>query len=695
MGRPGTTIRSKVRSSFLYGFAMLGACGMAQPALIPVPVSVKTCPGEFTFERLKPDIAEPFRSIEPRLAALLPLGDSAKTLSIQIGASSQEEAYTLTIGPQGVSVIAPSALGALHAIATLGQLKSGDKYPCVQVSDQPRFAWRGLLLDVSRHFMPVDTVKRTLERMAAVKLNVLHLHLADDQGIRVESKRYPLLQEKASGGQYYTQRQIRELVRFATEVGIRIVPEFDFPGHATAWFAAYPELASAPGPYAIERKIGIFDPAFDPSNPKTYEFIEGFLGEMATLFPDRYIHLGGDEVNGKHWNASPKIQAFEKAQGFNSNHELQAYFEGRMHQIVQKLGKKLVLWDEAIQAKAPPDITYQAWRGPNALLASAFLKHPTLVSYGFYLDWGLSSDQLYRNQLNGVLPDETDPILKRLNPLIPIPAGRPAGMLTEAEASNRLGGEAALWSEFTTPASLDARLWPRAAVVAERLWSPAGQSRDFDNLWRRLYAVFPPQTNWLEGLFQPGKYVYRHLSHKYTVDSPMDQLVDRLPMESYLAQEFNQAITRALNTHSVDSRAANTGATDTRVIDTPAINTRASDTRATNTGAIDTRALQNRDRQGAGLADLDRAIAMLNRWTQELKKASAQDPQLTKDASQAVQIGLEAADFAKPKPPGWAAASLATLKQLSDNHREIVIAICPGVIELVKSYGAAASSAPQ
>jgi hexosaminidase len=639
----------------LCAMAVLGASAIAQPALIPVPVSVKTCPGEFTFDHLKPDITQPFSAVESRLAALISFGESAKKISVQIGAFNNEEAYTLSVEKDGVFIVAPSPRGALHAIATLAQLKSGNKYPCVQIFDHPRFPWRGLLLDVSRHFMPVDAVKRTLDRMAAVKLNVLHLHLADDQGVRIESKRYPLLQEKASGGQFYTQQQIQELVAFAKELGVRIVPEFDFPGHATAWFAAYPEFASAPGQYAIERKIGIFDPAFDPSNPKTYEFIEGFLEDVCKLFPDPYIHLGGDEVSGKQWDSNPKIQAFKKAKGLTSNHELQAYFETRMHQIATKLGKKLVLWDEAIQAKAPADITYQAWRGPNALLASAFLKHPTLVSYGFYLDWGLSSDQLYRNQLNGVLPDETDPILKRLNPLIPIPAARPAGMLTEVEAANRLGGEAALWSEFTTPANLDVRLWPRAAVVAERLWSPAEKSQDFDDLWRRLYTVFPsPEKSWVEGLFQPGKYVYRHLSHKYTVDSPMDQLVDRLPMESYLAQEFNRAVVVALR-----NRAATAG---------------------------------------SGPLERDRAAAMLTRWNTELKKPSDLDPHLIADATLAVKIGLEALSYSDgkfPAPPGWPAASLASLKSLSDNHREIVVAICPGVIELVKAYDAAAKSAPQ
>ena len=617
---------------FRLALAMLVLSASMAQSLIPVPASLKTCSGEFAFERLKLDAAPPFSGLETQLRHSFALGDARSKVTIRQGSFDSPEAYSLSIAADGATIAAATRTGALYAIATLAQLKAGNKLPCVQIDDHPRFPWRGLLLDVSRHFMPVDAVKHTLDRMASVKLNVLHLHLADDQGVRVESKRYPLLQQKASGGLYYTRQQIHELIEYAQDLGIRIVPEFDFPGHATAWFAAYPELASAPGPYAIERKIGIFDPAFDPSNPKTYEFIEGFLTEMADLFPDRYIHLGGDEVNGKHWDANPRIQAFKKARGLVTNHELQVYFEGRMHAIVNKLGKQIVLWDEAIHPKASSDIVYQAWRGPNALLASTFLKHPTLVSYGFYLDWGLSTEQLYRNQLNGVLPDETDPILKRLNPLIKIPANRPAGMLTEAEAANRLGGEAALWSEFTTPANLDARLWPHLAVVAERLWSAPEKSQDLDDLYFRLNALFPqPPSKPLEDLLEPGKYVYRHLSRKYTVDSPMHQLVDRLPTESYRAQEFNRCV---LNRQYKEAR------------------------------------------------------TMLERWN--ATPAPALDPALAGDAKRAIKIGLEALVYleGRLKPEAnWTSASLASLKALSDNHREIVIAIAPGVISLIRATG--------
>lgn len=619
-------------------FFVAGWAAMAQ-ALLPLPASVTYCPGVMEFDpfvmELQPGNAAPGR---------LPEDAGQRKVIVKTGESKEDESYRLEVDvARGeVRIDAPGRLGALRGVATLAQLargQGGRLLPCVKIEDRPRFAWRGLHLDVARHFLPVELVLHTIERMAEVKFNVLHLHLSDDQGVRVESAKYPLLAQKAAGGQFYTQAQIRQIVAHADQRGIRVVPEFDFPGHATAWFAAYPEFASAPGPYAVERKIGIFDPAFDPSNPRVYEFIEGFLSEMTGLFPDSYIHLGGDEVNGKQWDSNPKIQAFKRAEGLKTNHELQSYFETKMAAIVSKLGKKLILWDEAIHEKALPGVTYQAWRGPNALLASTYLQHPTLVSYGFYLDWGLSAATLYRNKLDGVLPDETDPILKRLNPQIPIPASRPAGMLTEAEASYRLGGEAALWSEFVTPRNLDVKLWPRAAAVAERLWSPEKVAASEDDLYRRLGLLYPPAPGKpLEETLEPGKYVYRHLSKKYTVDSAMDQLVDRLPAESLTAHAFVRA---------------------------------------------------------AELKDLKKVRAMLEGWSKTPAPVEM-DAALAADAKAAVAMGLAALDVKTPKPANWAKESLAKLAELSNNRREIVVAIAPGVAVLVRDYESArATSAPQ
>jgi hexosaminidase len=212
---------------------------------------------------------------------------------------NEVEAYTLKVTPTQAFLKADTVVGALRGLETLLQLVGSDRdgyfVPAVNILDQPRFHWRGLLIDVCRHWQPVEVIKRNLDGMAAVKLNVLHWHLTDDQGVRIESKKYAKLTEMGSAGDYYTQDQVREIVAYARDRGIRVIPEFDMPGHTTAWLAGYPQLGSAPGPYNIEHAFGVFDPALDPTRENTYEFLDGFLGEMAALFPDAYVHIGGDE----------------------------------------------------------------------------------------------------------------------------------------------------------------------------------------------------------------------------------------------------------------------------------------------------------------------------------------------------------------------------------------------------------------
>src|SRR5260370_9300090 len=208
--------------------------------------------------------------------------------------------------------------------------------PAVRLGDRPGFRWRGLMLDVGRPWMAVLVIERNLDAMAAVKLNVFHWHLSDDQGFRVESKLYPKLQEKGSDGHFYTQTEIRRVVAYAADRGIRVVPEFDIPGHTTSWFAGYPDLASPPGPFEIERKWGIFDPTMDPTRDEVYAFLDGFLDEMASLFPDEYFHIGGDEVLDTEW----------KNKGFPATAELHGRFNLRVQALLKKHGKKMIGWDE-------------------------------------------------------------------------------------------------------------------------------------------------------------------------------------------------------------------------------------------------------------------------------------------------------------------------------------------------------------
>ena len=382
----------------------------------------------------------------------------------------EDESYQLTLTDSSAQLTAPTTLGALHGLQTFLQLvtigPSGFSAPAVTIKDQPRFPWRGLMIDVSRHFIPIDVLRRNLDAMAAVKMNVFHWHLSDNQGFRVESKRFPKLSAMGSDGQFYTQDQIRAVIAYAHDRGIRVVPEFDMPGHSTAWFVGYPELASAPGPYQIERGVGVFDPAMDPTQEETYRFLDGFIAEMAKLFPDAYFHIGGDEVNGKQWDANPKIQAFIHSHGMKSNQDLQAYFNQRVQKIVAKNQKIMIGWDEVLNPNLPKTIVIQSWRGQKSLADAARQGYSGLLSSGYYVDLMWSAARHYA----------VDPMSDA------------AATLAPEETNRILGGESCMWAEWITPENVDSRIWPRSAAIAERLWSPQSVT-DIASMYNRLDAI--------------------------------------------------------------------------------------------------------------------------------------------------------------------------------------------------------------
>ena len=379
----------------------------------------------------------------------------------------EDESYTLEVTPAGGKLHAPNPLGVLRGLQTWIQLVSvtpdGYSAPAISIEDQPRFPWRGLMIDSSRHFMPLAVIKRNLDGMEAVKMNVFHWHLSDNQGFRVESRKFPKLQAEASDGLFYTQDEIREVIGYARDRGIRVVPEFDMPGHATAWLTAYPELASGPGPYPIERKWGVFDPAMDPTNEKTYKFLNEFIGEMAKLFPDQYLHIGGDEVNGKEWNANPKVQEFMKSHGIKSNEQLQAYFSQRVQELVAKHGKSTIGWDEVLVPGVPNTVVIQSWRGAESLSAAAKQGYRGILSNGYYIDLGWSAARHYA----------IDPM-----------SGAAANLSSE-EKARILGGESTMWSEYVNAENVDSRIWPRNAAIAERFWSPQNTT-DVESMYRRM-----------------------------------------------------------------------------------------------------------------------------------------------------------------------------------------------------------------
>jgi hexosaminidase len=384
--------------------------------------------------------------------------------------AGEDESYVLEVGSAQARLRAPTSVGILRGLETLLQLVRTDqgraRIPAVLIRDQPRFVWRGLLLDCSRHFIPVEAIKRTLDGMAAFKYNVLHWHLSDDQGFRMESKLFPELQGLGSDGQFYTQNEIRAVVSFAADRGIRVVPEFDMPGHATSWFLGYPELASAPGPYAIQHHAGLFEPVMDPSRPEVYAFLDGVIGEIAALFPDAYIHIGGDEVDPAQWKRSASVQAFMKAEGIGTAQGLQEYFSRRVREILARHGRKMIGWDEILGAGLPPDTTVQSWRGLSSLAQTVRSGHSGILSFGYYLDQLQPAAEHY----------QVDPFDGEV------------AVVSQAERARILGGEACLWTEHVSPDNLDLRLWPRAAALAERFWSPQ-QVRNVTSMYHRLAAA--------------------------------------------------------------------------------------------------------------------------------------------------------------------------------------------------------------
>lgn len=461
--------------------------------LMPVPASVVRATGRLPIarettialagtaagdRRLRAAVERLMVRLERRtgleFVARAPVTDAATaTIAVEVAAPGgalpalgDDESYVLTVTPTQARLTAPTVVGALRGLETLLQWLDGAGgawgLDAVRIDDRPRFPWRGLMLDVARHWMPIDVVKRQLDAMAAVKLNVLHLHLTEDQGFRVETTRFPKLHQMGSDGLYFTQAQIRDIVAYAADRGIRVVPEFDMPGHVTAWLVGHPELGSAPGPYAIERGWGIFDPALDPTREALYPFLDRFFGEMVTLFPDAYLHIGGDENNGKHWLANPAITAFMKQRGFADAHALQAYFNQRVQKILEKHGKKMVGWDEVLHPDLPKDIVIHSWRGQKSLFEAARQGYSGILSNGWYIDLLQPTDEHYLVE--------------------PLPAD---SGLSQAEAARVLGGEATMWSEFVDPHTIDSRVWPRTAAIAERLWSPR-EVRDVPDMYRRL-----------------------------------------------------------------------------------------------------------------------------------------------------------------------------------------------------------------
>ena len=405
----------------------------------------------------------------------------------------EDESYQLEIQSNKIIINAPTDLGALHALETLLQMLQNNStsyyFPTAMITDFPRFTWRGIMIDVARHFQPIDVIKRNLDAMAAVKMNVFHWHLVDDQGWRIELKKHPKLTEMASDGNYYTQEEIKNIVKYAADRGILVVPEIDVPGHGTAILTAYPEIGSkvmnldsntfesktkAPKviTYSLERNAGVFSPTLDPSNPKTYQLLSEIFDEVCPLFSGSYFHIGGDENEGKDWDSNPKIQEFMKKNKLANNHELQTYFTMKLIPMLKKHGKQLMGWEEIMTENMSKDAIIHSWKGVNegvpagkSLVDAVKGGYKTVLSNGYYVDLVYGVEDHY----------VVDPMPKGV-------------ALTETEKARILGGEATMWTELVTSLTIDSRLWPRTAAIAERLWS-AENITDINSMRKRLKTV--------------------------------------------------------------------------------------------------------------------------------------------------------------------------------------------------------------
>ena len=436
--------------------------------------------------------------------SLVSEGHSRTGINFVVDPALAPEEYSLVVNRKAVIIKASALNGFIYALQTVKQMLPEEifsdsldqdedwKLKCVVIKDAPRFAYRGMHLDVSRHFWSVDEVKRYLDVMQVHKLNRFHWHLTDDQGWRIEIKKYPRLTEKGAvrketlvghlqpkdnvfdgtpygEGLFYTQDQIREVVAYAAARGITVIPEIDLPGHMVAALACYPELGCTSGPYEVWPMWGVADDVLCPGNEKTFEFIENVLSEVADLFPSEYIHIGGDECPKVRWEKCPKCQARIKALGLEADERhsaeyfLQSYVTERVEAFLATRGKRIIGWDEILEGKLAPDATVMSWRGISGGLEAARLGHDAIMTPNSYLyfDYYQSENQDAEPlAIGGYLP------VSKVYSYEPFEEG-----MTEEEKSHIIGVQANLWTEYiTTESQLEYMLLPRLAALSEVQW---------------------------------------------------------------------------------------------------------------------------------------------------------------------------------------------------------------------------------
>jgi hexosaminidase len=595
-----------------------------------------------------------------------------------------DERYSLVVTENNIVLRAPNTIGVLRGLQTLIQLLDKDDkgyyLSCVSIDDSPRFKWRGIMIDAARHFISVEEIKRNIDAMAAVKMNVLHWHLTDDEGFRVESKIFPLLQRNGSNGDYYTQEQLKDVVAYARDRGIIVVPEFDMPGHSQSWFAGYPELASLLGPYRpgprtqwqnehpnpnapkstsmADMIANMVSPTFDPTNEKVYAFLDKFTGEMAKIFPSGYMHIGADENNGMAWKLNPAIMDWMKVHNMQTTDELQRYYVKRIYGILKKHKLRMIGWEEIFYDKLPKDAIVHKWIPEDNGIIKSYGKpgdftaqgNAALISSGFYTDQFMPA---YIHYNNPSLEVANDPGI--------------------------LGGEAAQWTEMADNENIGGRIWPRTGVIAERLWSPAGVN-DVDDMYRRMFVLSRQLDE--QGLLHSSNYerALRRLAGNVPIEH-LEKLTDVLtPVKGY--RKMMSAMFKAPQASFQTTPL--TSVSDIVFVD--------SETKR-KFRALVKLYLEKHDKDAAnsirayllGWQHNDLALEPLFAGNKRL--ADVQEH--SKNLSAAAAIGLEAldrVDRALPADTAWTQKKSTELGIYEKSHNDIEIAVIPEIASLVTGY---------
>ncbi|MGJ8684130.1 MAG: beta-N-acetylhexosaminidase [Nonlabens sp.] len=491
---------------------------LLSPSIIPAPQSLQVNPGHFTINNQTTiSNGDDFTASYKFLTAFLEKATARKwkteysdnnAIVLEYDASiTSKEGYSIISKDRNITIKASSDAGAFYAVQSLIQLMPAAlqipetsntiHIPAVTIKDEPRFAYRGMHLDVSRHMYDVEFIKKYIDAMAMLKMNTFHWHLTDDQGWRIEIKKYPRLQEisayrdstllghyndtphqydgKKYGG-FYTQEEVREVIAFAKARHVTIIPEIELPGHAQAAIAAYPELGCTGENVQVAMKWGVFENIYCPSE-KTFAFLEDVLDEVMELFPSEYIHIGGDEAPKTQWKTSAIAQKVIKENGLKDEHELQSYFIQRIEKHVNSRGKKIIGWDEILEGGLAPNATVMSWRGTNGAVEAAKAGHDVIMTptSHAYFDYYQSENENEPLAIGGFLP------LEKVYHFNPIPAE-----LTEEEAKHVLGPQGNVWTEYMkTSDQVEYMAFPRMLAMSEVAWSPA-ESKDYADFLNRL-----------------------------------------------------------------------------------------------------------------------------------------------------------------------------------------------------------------